>query len=319
MSARHAAAAFLHTWQQLPPIARFLAALDDGAAGDLPRALAAADALLDDVTWVGATVAALADRIRVDPGFVPPFAAIGDGARDGLLLVDHPGATVTLAVVAFDLFGARKAAVGGAGSIGFSGVVTRYRVLRANGARLAWWAAPAIDDAFDARSAGTCHRTGHKMLFDGDLIAVDGRSEAFIVESLSGDLVLLQVTLTAGRAPLAVEYDAVTHAFAAASATDPAASHRQMMATLLRRLGRVDAVPQLAALACDPAFFVRWHAVRELAALDPVAARPLLATMAANDPRGDIAAAAAAALARLNMLSAASAVARPPQTAPCRA
>ena len=293
------ARALLAGWRERPAPARCLAALDACAADDLPGALAAVELLLAEDDWLGPTIAALIAQAAANPLFAPPFEALSGSVQDGLLLVDHPLAVISVAVIPVDLLARRKVVAGGRGAIGFSGQVTRYRVIRAGGATLSWWHGPRIDARFDAADRPRCRRTGEHRLADGELFTVDGREAGFIVEGATADLVLLQATLVPGRAPLTIEYDAETLDYAAASATDPAASHRQMMATFLRHLDRRDAAPALAELARDPAFFVRWHAVRELAALDRAASLPVFAAMAAGDPRRDIAAAAAIALARL--------------------
>ena len=57
-----------------------------------------------------------------------------------------------------------------------------------------------------------------------------------------------------------------------------------MITTLLRKLDAGRAVPEMAAFLDHPNFFVRWHVMRDLLALDAAAAMPHLKRMAARDP-----------------------------------
>src|SRR3546814_12948056 len=70
-----------------------------------------------------------------------------------------------------------------------------------------------------------------------------------------------------------------------------------MALTLLRHLGRTGAAPLFVAETRSEDFAARWHAMRELIALDPAAARPHLAAMAASDRHSEVRAAATATLA----------------------
>ena len=70
-----------------------------------------------------------------------------------------------------------------------------------------------------------------------------------------------------------------------------------MALTLLRHLGRTDAAPLFAEATQADDFALRWHAMRELVALDPAAALPRLTAMAAADPHPEVRRAAQATLA----------------------
>jgi HEAT repeat protein len=72
-----------------------------------------------------------------------------------------------------------------------------------------------------------------------------------------------------------------------------------MITTLLRKLGATSAVPAIAAFVDHPNFFVRWHVMRDLIGLDPIAALPHLTHMAAGDPHPETREAARRTLVRL--------------------
>ena len=92
-------------------------------------------------------------------------------------------------------------------------------------------------------------------------------------------------TIKPDQAPLSVEYDTRDASpMSAAAPRDDGASRIQMIATLLRKLGRDAAFPAIAAFLDHPDFFVRWHVMRELLGIDAAAALPHLKRMAARDP-----------------------------------
>jgi HEAT repeat protein len=72
-----------------------------------------------------------------------------------------------------------------------------------------------------------------------------------------------------------------------------------MLSTLLRTMEREDAIETLREYLHHRDFFVRWHVMRELIALNAVAALSDLAQMAKADPRQEIRSAAARMLSRI--------------------
>src|SRR3546814_7484472 len=91
-----------------------------------------------------------------------------------------------------------------------------------------------------------------------------------------------------------------------------------MALTLLRHLGRTDAAPLFAAETKAGDFAARWNAMREFVALDPAAAAPHLAVMAAGDPHPEVRRAAQATLALLTPLPLAGGVGGGPVSADAR-
>jgi HEAT repeat protein len=144
-------------------------------------------------------------------------------------------------------------------------------------------------------------KTGGRQLRDGELLVVDGRHQSYVIEHAAGDLVAVQASVKRDRAPLSVEYDAVTHAFVGCSATDDGASRIQMITTLLRKMRCEEAFPVIAQFLDDPHFFVRWHVMRELLGLNAAAALPHLCRLANGDPHPEVRRAAGAVLARVRV------------------
>ena len=110
---------------------------------------------------------------------------------------------------------------------------------------------------------------------------------------------LVHASVRIGGAAFTTEYDAGDGRFLAANARDTAVSRVQMIAAVLGRMGRRDALPALAAIAREGPFALRWQVAREMAALDPAAALPTIRHMAQADPHREVRAAARATLALL--------------------
>ncbi len=246
------------------------------------------DALLRDL---------IADS-RADPFFRPPFQPVSTEIHTSLVLYHHPLLSISLGVTSVDALAAKKTQGRGAGSINFTGFVSLMRFIDAGGATFSFWAAPEITDGFTAAEAGECRLVERRRIADGEELVVDGRRESFVIDHAERDMVYFQAVVRAGRAPIAVEYDASTRGFVGASSTGEASSRVQMMASLLRAMEREDALPLLADAIAEAEFHTRWHLMREMLAMDAEFALPLLKRMAAADPNPDVRATAAATLTR---------------------
>ncbi|MGQ0659997.1 HEAT repeat domain-containing protein [Sphingosinicella sp.] len=258
-------------------------------------------ALADDFMDNTATHARLFDDMiagcRADPFFRPPFYPLSGDIHSALLLFNNPLLSIALGVTGVDQLAAKKLAHGGKGSIAFSGLVTKFRYLKAGGATLSFWEADAIGSDFVAAQAGTARFVGQRRLEDGEEILIDGRRESFVIEHACADMVYLQAMVRTGGAPVTAEYSRETLGFLSASSTDEVSSRIQMMVSLLRAMDREDALPLMEKELESPRFYTRWHVMREMLALDAEAALPALKRMAAGDPHPEVRAAAASTLA----------------------
>jgi hypothetical protein len=280
--------AFGHDWDLGPVHRRF-----DAAMASLPAPVTAgrvADAvsiLFADESWVEVLISSLADRMRADPFFEPPFRNLSNDVHSGLLVFEDEKVSIAAGVTTALQMAAKKNRARGATSIGFSGQLGVYRFLKSGGATLSFWEAPTIGAGFTGADAGTCRRTGERKIADGETLIIDGRRQSYAVEGLKSSFVLLQASIAIDQAPLSVEYDSATGAYVGCSATGDTSSRIQMISTLLRKLGRDDAFPAIAAFLDHPDFFVRWHVMKELLGIDADAALPHLKRMAATDPHPD--------------------------------
>jgi hypothetical protein len=254
--------------------------------------LEAARAFIDSQDDIAAMMAQFIAASRADPFFRLPLRAVSSEVHTGLLLFHHPDLSIVLSVSGVDMLAAKKAGPRGATSISFPGVTSLFRFLKAGGATLSFWETQPITDRFVASQAGKCRFTGRRRIEDGEEILIDGRHQSFVIEHAEADMLYFQALIRPEAAPLAAEYDSKTLAFVGASSSDEASSRVQMMISMLRVMGREDALPLIVEALDSPHFYTRWHIMRELLAMDAEAALPPLRRMAAHDPHPEVRAAA---------------------------
>ena len=255
--------------------------------------------IFEDDTWADAMIGGLAGALQADPYFEPPFRYFHSDIHGGLVAYEDEHVVLALGVTRVADLAAKKQGNRGATSIGFTGEVNVIKFIKAGGGLISLWEAPPIGDIFSAATAGRCQRAGERQLEDGDVLTIDGRRQAFVIEHARANMVLLQATVKHERAPLAVEYDSKTGEYVGCTAADDSASRIQMISSLLGKLDCKIAVPAIAEFLDNPNFFVRWHVMRELLGLDTEAALPHLKRMAASDPHPETRRAARTVLDRL--------------------
>ncbi|WP_177175816.1 HEAT repeat domain-containing protein [Sphingopyxis sp. YR583] len=253
---------------------------------------------LSDIGWLRGRLDAALALLAADPFARPPLRLVGggDGGPGGLVLVDGGAIRLTLQMRPFTanepaprtaLFVPGRAAI---------------HVLDCGGAQLRRHvvAVSAAEDAggFTVTNAARCHSLPPRALADGETLLLDTARESFTLEAGEAgarrDILFLELTAQPpSRLPIRA-YDIESGRLIHVSASSSDSSFRQMALALLRQLGRADAAPLFAAEAQSEDFAARWNAMRELVALDPAAAFPHLAAMAAADPHPEVRAAAAA-------------------------
>jgi hypothetical protein len=275
-------------WSRQPlmtEVERRLAELDEKTS---EAVLAVARDFMDKKDEIAALMDELIVSSRQDPFFRPPFHPMSSEIHTGLLLFHNMDLSIALGVSGVDQLAAKKAGKRGATSIGFTGVNSLFRYMKAGDATVSFWEAPPITDAFVASEAGQCRLVDRRRIADGDEILIDGRHQSFIVEHATSDMVYLQAIVRPEAAPLTAEYDSKSLSFIGASSTDEASSRVQMMVSLLRTMEREDALPLIEEALASPHFYTRWHIMRELLAMDAERALPPLRAMAANDPHPEV-------------------------------
>ncbi|MHA6718317.1 hypothetical protein ACX40Y_02585 [Sphingomonas sp. RS6] len=283
--------AIVGAWKTLPVQERLRATFADCPLDCADPAADRAAALLADSGWIGDLLDPLVTALAADPWFEPPLRASRDALRSGALLFDSPVATLTMSVT-------NAAALARAApqppSIVFTGRVAVTRYIRTGGARWRRWRTEPASPGFSAANAASPLPIADFQPRDGQVDRLDGRIEAQLPYGARHDIVTLTATIRAGASALMRGYDDRLRLARIASADD-GASRVEMLLAFLRHSGRSDAGPAFLAATRDPAFHVRWNAMREWLALDARAALPRLIEMATLDPHPEVRAAATAA------------------------
>ncbi|HEX8216699.1 MAG TPA: HEAT repeat domain-containing protein [Allosphingosinicella sp.] len=288
---------FVGRWARRPLFEDLDRELDGGGGASVERVLAAAGRFMDRRAELDLLIAELIAAAKSDAFFAPPLQMLTSEISSGFAIYTHPALTLTLSVMSVDGLAAKRVAAAAPSSLTFGGRPMLYEFVRSGGATISLWEIPPIAAQFVADDSGRCVLRERRSIADGERILIDGRRESFVIEHASSDLVFLTAAAQLEAAPVTVEYDSRTLLFAGASSNDEAASRIQMMVTMLRLMEREDAVPLFEQLLDSPAFFTRWHVMREYLALDAEAALPGLRRMAERDPHPEVRAAAAQTLA----------------------
>ena len=275
-------------WNEHPLLEGLNRELTGLAPPVLDYIVAAARRFMDQAGEIDAMMRDFIAGSRADPFFRPPFHSLSNELHQGLLLFHHPDLSISLGVTSVDMLAARKTRRRGPASINFSGCVTLYRFLKAGGATLSFWEAPAIGDTFSEAGAGRCRLTGRRRISDGEELVIDGRRESFVIEHAQGDILFFQADARADCAPVGAEYDSDSHEFIGATGTDEAGARLELMVSLLRALDRDDAFPVFEEALASPQFYTRWHVMSEMLAMDAEASLPSLRRLAATDPHPDV-------------------------------
>lgn len=285
--------------RRLPCLERLEGGLETARREGADSVLALAQTFVATPGAIGEVLGVLIAAARDDPYFRPHFDVASSEVHSGLLLLDRPELSLTLAVMSADAIAAKRAERTGGASLTFTGRRMVFHFVKSGGATLSLWEAPRIGPGFTADSSGRCRFVERRRIEDGDRLDIDGRRFTFLVEEAERDIVFVGAETSLGAAPLSVEYDSATLRFIGASSTDEASSRTQMMLALLRITDRRDAAPLFLEMLRSEHFYARWQAMREFLALDAQAALPHLREMVSADPHVEVRRVAAQTLARL--------------------
>ena len=285
-----------------------LTAIDAQADAAPAAAIAALRPWLTDRRWLAARIDSALALLLADAFARPPLRAFGGGegrggdpAPGGLVLAERGHVRLTLRVWPFAaaappevpaIFVPGRAAI----HVLASGAaqLCRHRV-----------AVSAAEEAgiFTAGAAAPCQSDPPRPLSTGETLDLDTARESVSFIPGARDTLFLELTVQPpSRLPIR-SYDPATGRLLHVSAARRDSSFRAMALTLLRHMQRPDAAPLFAAETQSEDFAARWHAMRELVALAPAAARAPLEHMAATDSHPEVRAAAQATLAILNQPS----------------
>ncbi len=256
---------------------------------DADAVLEQARALLADSGWIAGLIAPLVDALRADPWFDPALRITRDAMRTAVVLADLPAVSLTASVTA----AAALARIDPPETVVLSGRRALTLYVRGGQAQVRRW---RLADTEPRR----CVEIERQLLGDGDLIEQDGRREGRLIVAATGDVVAVTATAKSCADPLLHEFAIADGRLVRSATADDRSSRAELLLALLRASGRGDAADSFDAMTRDPAFHLRWAAMREWLMLDARAARPRLAEMAAADPDPGVQAAAAQTLDRLD-------------------
>jgi len=291
--ARERSAPVNSDWLAGPVVA---AAARFAGIADAEAVEARAEAWLADPGEVERLLSPLIDALRADPWFEPPFKVSRDRLRTGVVLLDCPAITLSATVTrAAELNRLETPA-----TMVVPGRVALTRYIRGGEARMRCWDVEPAGPHFSTATAAPARERAPRVLEDGALIRLDGRTQGHLLTSATRDVVALTATIKPSATPLMREYAVADGAFVRAACADDAASRIEMLLTFLRVSGRADAGALFDGASRHPAFHLRWAAMREWLMLDARAARDRLAELGADDPNAEVRAAAAATLPMLD-------------------
>lgn len=256
---------------------------------DADAVLEQARALLADSGWIARLIAPLVDALRADPWFDPALRITRDAMRTAVVLADLPAVSLTASVTS----AAALARLDPPATLVLSGRRALTLYVRGGHAQVRRWRLAETEPR-------RCVEIGHQTLCDGDLIEQDGRREGRLIVAATGDVVAVTATAKSGADPLLHEFAIADGRLIRSATADDRSSRAELLLALLRASGRTDSADSFDAMTRDPAFHLRWAAMREWLMLDARAARPRLAEMAATDPDPGVQAAAAQTLDRLD-------------------
>ncbi|MCA1198549.1 hypothetical protein K9B35_11260 [Sphingomonas sp. R647] len=265
-----------------------IAARFDGLT-EADAVLRQARALLADSGWIAGLITPLVDALRADPWFDPALRITRDAMRTAVVLADLPAVSLTASVTS----AAALARVDPPATVVLSGRRALTLYVRGGQAQVRRW---RLADTEPRR----CVEIERQLLGDNDLIEQDGRREGRLIIAATSDVVAVTATAKSGADPLMHEFAIADGRLVRSVTADDRSSRAELLLALLRANGRSDAADSFDAMTRDPAFHLRWAAMREWLMLDARAARPRLVEMAAADPDPGVQVAAAQTLDRLD-------------------
>ncbi|MFA5988914.1 MAG: hypothetical protein WC803_04825 [Sphingomonas sp.] len=243
-----------------------------------------AASLFSSADWLKELLAPLLAALGDDWWVQPPLRIGREGARISAVLYESRAVAISASVLSADAL---------ASAPPVASVVVPGRMIvscchSGGGARRALWDGGRIGENFTAAAAPVCINIGEELLVDGAVMRHDGRHLGQVIHSAQRDVVMVTAAIRADAAPFTREYATSSGALVRLAPLDDCGSRAQMLMALLRHCGNEQAGRVFEQMSYDPAFFVRWSAMREWLAMDACAALPRLVVMAMGDPHEDV-------------------------------
>ena len=206
-------------------------------------------------------------------------AGHSDPVLQSVVMLDDGRVQLSLAIVSAD--GWRHQRANSAGQrqvVGFADGWTRICFLSAGDVAIQLF-------TLDGGANGT-QAIAHppRQVAAGDTIDLANMRQAIRLSHLGQDAVMLRLLVRDPAQAQAAEYDAETGEVLRVRQAQSHEGRTQMIVSLLRSLGRDDAIPIIADQIDSWPPHLRWHGVREALAIDSRAGITMLSAMAAEDP-----------------------------------
>lgn len=241
---------------------------------------ALAPALLDQqLAWLW-----LAERlanVSVDPLHLP--AGYADPVMQSLVMLDDGRIHLSLAIITAPGWHSRPMPGSDAPQVvGFTDGWTRLRFLAGRDASIQRFVLNRAPPTFRAIAQPPI------TVREGALIRLDNAYETFRFTDIRADVVMLRLLVRDCAVMEAVECDAVSGQVLRTRQAQSPDGRVQMVVSLLRSLGRRDALDIVAQDIAGWPAHLRWHGAREALASDSHAGFALLKAMAVADPDVDL-------------------------------
>lgn len=223
-------------------------------------------------------------KYTAHPYYTSPVIALNTGAITGWVLKNHPKFQIILLAFSAVPFRAQQAANKMRETLSFTASDLYLRLLQSDGFTCSHWQAPLVDDKNPAHTKLKCKKMHTTTWRTGDRLFCQGGTQTIRYENVTSTTIALQVYSRINRTNVMANYDPATLTLKSLTVADQQASRLQNLSTIMRLFNRQDALPTLTSLLDHPDHFVRWHTAREITALAPKKATPLLKTLARTDP-----------------------------------
>ena len=229
---------------------------------------------------------------------VSPFSPIEGAYFTGMVVLQTKRAiSLVMAIDPHDLAIKKRRKPGKLGTIGFSGTLSLTKILKGTRLTVRPWTVEPCDDACDlVANPPKAEALPEVHYREGESFWRNPTEETEFLAA-DGPVLLVQSQMLTGPMPVSLEYDVDTLKLLKAAAVSPEPTRLQMLSTITRLFDRQDGFETVSALLEYPQHFVRWHAMRELLALDSERALPLLLAMMESDPQPSVRRAAQATVA----------------------
>ncbi|MFN3475605.1 MAG: hypothetical protein ACK4ZW_16315 [Blastomonas sp.] len=222
----------------------------------------------------------LADMARETPRLPAGFA---DPVCQSVVILDHARVHLSLAMISAAQWKSEcDAETTRQEIVGFADGWTTIRFLAAPGARIQRHILSQTSEGWRAT------RETPEAVVTGQSIRLNNAIEALQFVDVVADVIMLRLFVRDPDLQEAIECNARTGTVVRVREAQSRQGRIRMILSLLRAMGRRDAVPLVARAMASWPGHLRWHAVREALATDSQAGFALLQTMAKSDPEAQV-------------------------------